>query len=148
VEDAVERLGPVLEGRPVSVEGEALCAVADPTLVRRILTNLLSNAVKYSDDGSPITVRMSARGDDALVEVQDRGTGLAETERRRVFDPFWRAESARSRGTGLGLALVREYVQLMGGTVDVESTVGEGSTFSFSLPMFALDLRAEDQVPV
>lgn len=144
VQDAVERLGPVLEGRPVSVEGDALRAVADPVLVRRILTNLLSNAVKYSDEGSPITVRISVQSDDALVEVQDRGAGLAEAERRRVFDPFWRAEKARSRGTGLGLALVREYVQLMGGNVGVESTLGEGSTFSFSLPMLAVDLRASD----
>lgn len=143
IDDALERLGPVLEGRPVDVEGDAVQAVADPALVRRILTNLLSNAAKYSEDGSPITVRMSVHGEDAVVEVQDRGAGLAEADRRRVFDPFWRAEKAGSRGTGLGLALVKQYVQVMGGSVGCDSTLGEGSTFRFSLPMLAVDLRAE-----
>jgi signal transduction histidine kinase len=144
VDDALERLGPVLEGRPLEVDGDNVQAIADPTLVRRILTNLLSNATKYSEEGTPITVRMSVRDDLAVVEVQDRGAGLAEADRRRVFDPFWRAQQARSRGTGLGLALVKEYVQLMGGDVGVESTLGEGSTFHFSLPMLAVDLRAKD----
>jgi signal transduction histidine kinase len=141
VDDALERLGPVLEGRPLVVEGNDIHVVADPSLVRRILTNLLSNAVKYSDDGSPITVRMSPQGEHALVEVRDQGAGLEDAQRRRVFDPFWRAENARSRGTGLGLALVKEYVQLMGGAVGVESKVGEGSTFHFSLPIETVDLR-------
>jgi len=144
VEDALERLGPVLEGRPLTVEGDNIPVVADPALVRRVLTNLLSNAAKYSDDGSAITVRMSMQGDSARVEVQDRGAGLDESDRRRVFDPFWRAGAARSRGTGLGLALVKEYVQLMGGTVGVDSTLGEGSTFYFSLPVQAVDLRTEN----
>ncbi|MBV9933009.1 MAG: HAMP domain-containing histidine kinase [Actinobacteria bacterium] len=143
VDDALERLGPVLEGRPLLVEGESVAVIADPALVRRILTNLLSNAAKYSEDGSAITVRMSVQGEFALVEVQDRGAGLEEEDRRRVFDPFWRAGTAGSRGTGLGLALVKEYVQVMGGTVGVESTVGEGSTFHFSLPVQAVDLRTE-----
>jgi signal transduction histidine kinase len=97
--------------------------------------------VKYSDDGSPITVRLSVESDQARVDVQDRGTGQAEPERRRVFEPFWRAENARSRGTGLGLALVKEYVQLMGGSVGVASAPGEGSTFHFTLPVEMVDIR-------
>lgn len=133
----------MLEGRPLMVDGDNIPVLADPALVRRVLTNLLSNAAKYSDDGTAITVRMSMQGDSARVEVQDRGAGLDESDRRRVFDPFWRAGAARSRGTGLGLALVKEYVQLMGGTVGVDSTLGEGSTFYFSLPVQTVDLRTE-----
>ena len=148
VDDALERLGPVLEGRPLSVVGDGISAVADPILLRRILTNLLSNAAKYSDDGSPITVRLSVVDDRARIEVQDRGAGLAEPERGRVFDPFWRAENARSRGTGLGLALVREYVQLMDGAVGVVSAVGEGSTFYFTLPVETVDIRVAETAQV
>jgi signal transduction histidine kinase len=112
--------------------------MADAVLLRRTLTNLLSNAVKYSEQGTPITVRASATSEIARVEVSDQGTGLTAEEAQRAFDPFWRASSVATnnlRGTGLGLALVKEYVRVMGGDVYVESEPGRGSTFIFTLPL-------------
>ena len=112
--------------------------MADSVLLRRTLTNLLSNAVKYSEPGTRIVVRGSASGGVARVEVADEGTGLTSEEADRAFDPFWRASRVTSnslRGTGLGLALVKEYVRVMGGDVTVESELGQGSTFTFTLPL-------------
>ena len=143
IDDVLASLGPVLDGRPVSVDGSGIHAVADPTLVRRILMNLLTNAAKYSDAGAPIALHLSVEGDHARVDVVDHGAGLDERARARVFDPFWRAEDARSRGTGLGLALVKQYVQVMGGSVGVTSAEGQGSTFHFTLPIETVDVRAK-----
>jgi signal transduction histidine kinase/FixJ family two-component response regulator len=133
---AVEALAPVLADRPVRVEGGAV-ATADPALLQRVLANLLTNAAKFSEPGTPVVVRIRATGSEAEVEVQDRGVGLSPEEQARVFEPFWRAPEARrlaSRGTGIGLALVRAYVRAMGGDVGVTSTPGRGSTFRFTLP--------------
>jgi signal transduction histidine kinase len=102
------------------------------------LTNLLSNAVKYSDRGTPIAVRAAADSGVARVEISDHGMGLTDEEAARAFDPFWRAARVATnnlRGTGLGLALVKEYVRAMGGEVSVESELGQGSTFGFTLPL-------------
>jgi signal transduction histidine kinase len=110
----------------------------DASLLRRTLGNLLSNAVKYSDVGTAIEVRARAAGDHARVEVVDRGIGLPPWEASRVFDPFFRARSSVAnavRGSGIGLALVREYVRSMGGEVFVDSEPGAGSVFGFTLPL-------------
>lgn len=139
LETAVEEIGPLLAGRPMSVECDAARVSADPTLLRRAVWNLVSNAVKYSEPGTPIAVRAHADGDHATVQVVDQGVGLSESDLAHVFDPFWRAQpgTSKSRGTGIGLALVRDYIRLMGGEVDVESEAGVGSTFSFTLPLAA-----------
>ncbi|MEY2568812.1 MAG: two-component system, OmpR family, sensor histidine kinase KdpD [Actinomycetota bacterium] len=137
LEAAVEEVGPLLAGRPMTVECAEVRVSADPTLLRRTVWNLLSNAVKYSEPGTPITVRARVDGDHVLVEVADRGVGLSPAEAAQAFDPFWRAQpgTSRSRGTGIGLALVRDYVRLMGGDVGVRSQPAVGSTFFFSLPL-------------
>jgi signal transduction histidine kinase len=137
LQSAVEEVGPLLAGRPLSVDFEPARVSADPTLLRRALWNLLSNAVKYSEAGSPIVVGSQLDGPFARVDVTDRGVGMAASDAAHAFDAFWRARpgTSRSRGTGIGLALVRDYVRLMAGDVGVESQLGAGSTFWFTLPL-------------
>jgi signal transduction histidine kinase len=140
VEAAVEEVAPLVAGRPLTVEcAEQRRVSADPTLLRRTVWNLLSNAVKYSEAGTPIAVRTLPHGRYVRVEVIDRGVGLGPTEVDHAFEPFWRAKpgTSRTRGTGIGLALVRDYVVLMGGDVGVQSEPGKGSTFWFTLPLAA-----------
>jgi signal transduction histidine kinase len=138
VEATVIALGPLVGSRPLDIDITAAAAMADSVLLRRTLTNLLSNAVKYSEPGTRIAVRGNAVGGVVRVEVVDEGTGLTADEADRAFDPFWRASRVATnslRGTGLGLALVKEYVRVMGGDVTVDSELGRGSTFAFTLPL-------------
>jgi signal transduction histidine kinase len=138
IEATVTALGPLIGARPLEIDIRASSVLADSVLLRRTLTNLLSNAVKYSEPGTPIAVRGVEVGGVARVEVSDRGTGLTAEEADRAFDPFWRASRVATnslRGTGLGLALVKEYVRVMGGDVSVDSEPGQGSTFFFTLPL-------------
>ena len=125
-------------GFDVRVHGEgAPRAFADPTAVEQILQNLLDNALKYADPGKRINIRVGAAGPGVQVDVEDRGPGIPEADRARIFERFYRVDRGRSReqgGTGLGLAIVKHLVQASGGEIWVESTPGEGSTFSFTLP--------------
>jgi signal transduction histidine kinase len=138
VRATLAELAPLLEDRPIEIELEPTEVLADSVLLRRTLTNLLSNAMKYSERGTPIAVRVAADDDlGARMEVVDHGVGLSKEEAARVFDPFWRAghgHGVSMRGAGIGLALVKEYVRVMGGQVEVESEPGRGSTFVVRLP--------------
>jgi PAS domain S-box-containing protein len=114
----------------------------DRVKFRQILVNLLGNAVKFTEKG---TVRITARceGVAAVVEVTDTGPGIAEGDLKRVFEPFRQLEGATTRtagGTGLGLAVTRRFAELLGGTIDVRSRPGEGTTFILIVPL-------EPQVP-
>ncbi|OLC52144.1 MAG: hypothetical protein AUH85_17745 [Chloroflexi bacterium 13_1_40CM_4_68_4] len=111
---------------------------ADERKVKQIVVNLLSNAVKFTPDGGRVDV-VGARRDGALeVSVHDTGIGIAPDERERIFEEFQQAASARGReGTGLGLTLAKRFVELHGGKIWVESEVGKGSTFRFTLPIAA-----------
>jgi two-component system phosphate regulon sensor histidine kinase PhoR len=135
-----EELAPRIRERgfDVRVYGDgAPRAFADPRAVEQILQNLLDNALKYSDTGKRIDVRVRAEGTSVRVDVADFGPGIPEADRARIFERFYRVDRGRSReqgGTGLGLAIVKHLVQASGGEVWVESTPGEGSTFSFTLP--------------
>jgi two-component system OmpR family sensor kinase len=98
-------------------------AYADPMTIRRILTNLLENAIKYAPSHTPITVEVRADGDGAVMAVEDEGYGIPPGERARVFERFYRSQSAlslRTRGLGIGLSLVRALVEALGGNVTVE----------------------------
>jgi PAS domain S-box-containing protein len=108
----------------------------DPIKLRQILLNLLSNAVKYTDRG---TVSLKSDAHDGVVtfQVTDTGVGLREEHFEKIFEPFWQVEETttrRSGGTGLGLAVTRQFVDLLGGKISVESRIGEGSAFTVTLP--------------
>jgi PAS domain S-box-containing protein len=110
---------------------------ADEERLRQVLSNLLSNAIKYSPDRGRITISGRYDSDQVYVAVTDQGIGIPPGERERIFDRFYRVDSALSRrtqGAGLGLYLVKSVIEAHGGRIWVESTPGQGSTFVFTLP--------------
>jgi len=116
----------------------ALPSVAgDPDYLERAVSNLVDNAIKYTPEGGSIRVSAQKNGTSLKVEVRDTGIGIPETDLPRIFERFYRVDRSRSRdmgGTGLGLAIVKHVVQAHGGTVEVSSRLGEGSTFRLLLP--------------
>ena len=114
--------------------------LGDKDRLEQALTNLIGNAVKFSEQGGTITVSTARAGGEVIVSVRDEGMGIAPDDRERVFQRFERVEtgiSGRVVGTGLGLAIVSEIVKLHDGRVELESEIGEGSTFSIILPIMA-----------
>lgn len=116
---------------------DSLEASGNARLFRQAVTNLLDNAVKYSDPGSAVDLAAWAEGEQIHIAVRDRGCGISPEHHSRIFERFYRVDKGRSRtlgGTGLGLAIVKHIAQAHGGSVSLESTVGEGSTFTIHLP--------------
>ena len=108
---------------------------ADGPKLRQVLINLLGNAVRYTEQGG-ITLRLSAPREGRLTfEVEDTGPGIAPEDRARIFEAFVQVSRSSQKGTGLGLTITRQFVELMGGTVQIESTPGRGSTFRVELPV-------------
>jgi two-component system sensor histidine kinase BaeS len=127
--------------RPEGVAFEAdvekdLGAAGDPVLLRQVLIGLLSNAFKHTP--APGRVVLRARDDrrgQVVIEVSDTGTGIPAKERARIFERFYRGKGSLEReGFGLGLSIAKRMIDVMGGTIAVESTPGEGSTFRVRLP--------------
>jgi signal transduction histidine kinase len=111
---------------------------ADPHKLEEILINLIDNAVKYSANGSPVEVLIGTDPGEVKVSVRDHGDGIPPEEIPNLFQKFARISSpstAEIPGTGLGLYIVKGFVEAHGGRVWVDSVIGEGSTFSFTLPM-------------
>jgi two-component system phosphate regulon sensor histidine kinase PhoR len=141
VQEVISDLAPKAQGRQVTFENavpSGFGATVDPDRLRQVLSNLIDNAVKY---GRPAgKVRVSGREmNEKMVElcVEDDGPGIPSDARARVFERFFRVDKARSReqgGTGLGLAIVKHVVQAHGGEVRVESELGHGTAFYFTLP--------------
>jgi signal transduction histidine kinase len=138
LEDAAGMLSPLAARQEVTLETSAdpdLGPVrADYQLILRVFTNLVGNAVKFSPPHS--TVRLSAAAEDRFLRytVTDRGPGIAPDQVAHVFDRYWQAKDRDARGLGLGLAIVRSIVEAHGGEARVDSVVGEGSRFSFTIP--------------
>ncbi len=125
---------------------------ADLVKVRQVLFNLLSNSAKFTDNGS-ITLTVQKGDAEATVSfaIRDTGIGMTEDQMGRLFEAFAQAESHTSRkygGTGLGLALSREFCHMMGGDITVESLVGAGSTFTATLPVTVVDSEATSPVSI
>jgi signal transduction histidine kinase len=122
-----------------------LHVLGDPEGVERALLNLVDNAVKYGKESGVVEIRAKREGGEVVIEVQDDGEGIEAQHLPRLFERFYRVDAGRSRdrgGAGLGLAIVKHLVESMDGTITVESTVGVGTTFRVTLPLF------EDAHPV
>ena len=120
----------------------SLPVLGDAFRLKQALVNLVDNAIKYNRPGGE--VKISARADDAqvIIEIKDNGIGISQADQQRIFERFYRVDKSRSRtqgGSGLGLAIVKKIAEEHGGTVSVESTLGEGSTFRIALPRRKID---------
>jgi two-component system phosphate regulon sensor histidine kinase PhoR len=102
------------------------------------LQNLLDNAIQYTPPGGRIVVGAAAGPHEATITISDSGIGIPQADQERIFERFYRVDAARSReagGTGLGLSIAKHIVEAHGGRLWVESAVGQGSKFSFSIPL-------------
>jgi PAS domain S-box-containing protein len=107
----------------------------DPRILRNILFNLISNASKYSDENKNIYLSCSSREENIRISVKDEGIGIPEDDKKHMFDRFFRASNAGNiQGTGLGLNIVKRYIDLLNGTIEFDSEYGKGSTFTIEIP--------------
>ena len=129
---------------------EPLPVYADRQRVRQIILNLVSNAIKFTPDGGMVTMRVApdpAEPGMVACSVVDTGIGIKEDDFSKLFERFRQLDSSHNRryeGTGLGLALTKQLVELNGGTIRAESVVGRGSTFTFTVPAAVGAHRAEE----
>jgi two-component system phosphate regulon sensor histidine kinase PhoR len=143
VRNAVRILTPRLKEKGLEVKiaaPETLPRLkADPFLLEQMLINLVDNAIKYTEKGD-IAISLSADARDGILVVRDTGAGIPAEHLTRIFERFYVVDKSRSRkigGTGLGLSIVKHIVQLHGGTISVESQVGQGTTFTVRLPLIS-----------
>ncbi|HEX6964146.1 MAG TPA: HAMP domain-containing sensor histidine kinase [Gemmatimonadaceae bacterium] len=141
VSEIVAEIGAGSRASRVAIDLEparALIITSDPLRVRQIVLNLLSNALKFTPADSVVDVRLEACENNALVHVRDRGPGIAPAERERIFEPFYQTTAGRAKGGyGVGLPLARRLARLLGGDIELDSALGQGSTFTLRLPVGA-----------
>lgn len=145
--DILERMMPEMQVRAkwVAVDLHFDVPASLPPVVvaiedmEHLLSNLITNAVKYTEPGGTVVVSLRQEGEWVVGRVEDTGIGIAATDIPHIFDEFYRAEQAKDKasGTGLGLSIVKRILDLCGGQIEVESELGKGSRFTFSLPLEA-----------
>jgi two-component system, OmpR family, phosphate regulon sensor histidine kinase PhoR len=141
VEQVVTRLTPQAGKKNIEIIKNLDCCqpvMANMDRIQQVLINLVDNSIRYSRKKDKIYIRTQHKDDCCLIEVQDTGPGINPEHLVRIFERFYRADKARSReqgGFGLGLAISQQIVENMGGTIGVNSNLGEGATFHFTLPM-------------
>jgi signal transduction histidine kinase len=126
-------------------------ALGDRERIVQVLGNLVRNALRCTAEGGIVSLRAARDGEMVRVTVEDTGAGIPPEQLTRIFERFYRGDDARDRasgGAGLGLAIVQELVEAMGGNVAAESTVGVGSRFSFTLPVAAAPSRPDRKADV
>ncbi len=141
MERTVQSMSPTAEAKRVHLTLERpshpLWVKGDAQRLEQVLLNLLSNAIRHTPSGGKVTVRIWQKGGEVYCQVTDTGEGIPPEDLPHVFERFWRGDRSRSRGTGgtgLGLAIVRKWVESHRGRIWVESTLGQGTTFTFTLP--------------
>ena len=133
-----EMHGILQEGQYIRKEGKmkGIQVFLDKKMLKNILFNLLSNGIKYSENGEPVTLHMEVAENSLQIAIIDEGIGVPEEEQQHLFTRFFRAHNVENiQGTGLGLNIVKRYVDLMKGTIRFESRLGEGSSFFVTLPL-------------
>lgn len=138
-DEAISLVSTMPASRSITVTADCpddLVAVADPRRIREVLLNLLSNAVKYNRQDGRVDLVARQVGDRVKVEVRDTGPGIAPEDQQRLFRPFERlgAQDTDVEGSGVGLAVTKRVVEVMGGSIGLTSTPGRGSTFWIDLP--------------
>jgi signal transduction histidine kinase len=148
VQDAVTLMQPVATAAGVHIRHKAAASlpkvIADADRLRQVFSNLLGNAIRHSPAGGEVNVRAESLGDEVLYLVTDTGPGIALEDRPHLFNRFWQARRGRHGGAGLGLAISKGIVERHGGRIGVESRLGAGSTFFFTLPCPAPDPTGGD----
>jgi two-component system phosphate regulon sensor histidine kinase PhoR len=141
IQTAIQVCQPKAAARGITISVDAaedLSANLDATLLEQAFVNLIDNAVKYSDDGNQVRISAAQKKREVTIMFVDQGSGIPSKHLPRLFERFYRVDKARSRklgGTGLGLAIVKHIVQAHGGHITVESSLGQGSTFTVHLPI-------------
>lgn len=141
IEDAIKVISRSMERKKMKIVADipkGLIIDVDADRLMQVMVNLLSNAINYSKEETTVTVEVTQAIDDVVITIRDQGIGIEQSELPRLFERFYRVDRARSRdsgGTGLGLAIVKHLVEIHGGRVDVDSTIGLGTTFCIHLPI-------------
>ena len=121
----------------INLSGEHVQVMSNEGLLVELLDNLIQNAIRYNRPGGWVEVKTSMKDGHSVIVVADNGIGIAKDKQERVFERFYRVDKGRSRetgGTGLGLAIVKRIVDALGGTIEVESELGKGTTFILTIP--------------
>jgi signal transduction histidine kinase len=123
-------------GQKIEINGSnELIILIDHSLIKNILINLISNALKYSPENGKVRVSFTDYENNILLEVSDNGIGIPESDKLKMFERFFRAANVTNiEGTGLGLTIVKRYLDLLGGKIDFESEEGKGTTFKLIIP--------------
>lgn len=146
IDRALELPSKAVDGRRVKVEitGDVPVAEFDMELIVNVLRQLLENAAKYSLPESPIHISVEKTSTEIVISVADHGPGIDEFEQSMIFEKFYRGKDSRYsvQGTGMGLAIAKAVVEAHGGTIRVTSQLGQGSVFSFTLPLKSASIPA------
>lgn len=140
IKEVSAELAAVIQEKRLTISIEAPSDIrlkGSHTMLCRAMSNLIENAVKYNREGGTITVFAEKQGETAVVKLSDTGIGIPASDLPHIFEPFYRVDRSRSRsvgGAGLGLPLVRDIVEKHGGSIEAESTLGKGTTFTIILP--------------
>jgi signal transduction histidine kinase len=141
LEDLIQKMTPLFNRKNIDLKLEEFAPVTvelDRPALTKILQNLLANALKFTPGGKRVTVKVCRLSSSIIIEVSDRGIGISKQDLPYIFERFYRVDPSRNResgGFGLGLTIVKELTEAMGGAVEVESMVGEGSTFKVKFPI-------------
>ncbi|MCD9518103.1 ATP-binding protein [Photobacterium phosphoreum] len=131
---AIKRVEQVIKSHPINLCGDTILVSLDYTLIEQIIANLVENAAKYSPIGCAIDIQTNYRHGHFIIEIADRGCGVAPEDRLRIFERFYRSEQVKVKGTGLGLAICQLIVAAHNGEISVLSRAGGGSVFVVKIP--------------
>ena len=137
IQDGIEVLGPVAEAKGVRLSHsvENLRVSCDPHRILQVISNVVGNAIEFTPEGGSISIRVTRVDDDVRFEVTDTGPGIPKAELCHVWERFWSARKQAEAGVGLGLSIAKGLVEAHGGRIGVESELGEGATFYWTLPL-------------